>query len=313
MPRSLHRRTELAGSLIAGSLIAGCVLFTARPIEAQPVTPQVVHADSGLQIRVGGDIAVAAEGREALVIVVRGSADVAGTVAALVVVEGEARISGGRVRDLTVVRGHAYLRDGAQVTGDVHLFDAEITTDSASRVLGEVERGVSKGFARDLLRIVTLLGLGLLVAVVCAGVLGAALAPTQLRAAGRLMTSETAKVLLGSLVVWLGLPLAAGVLIPTIVGLPIGLGYFLFALPVLALLGVIVTGTWLGDLLISRLRASTTPPHAAAAAALGITALILIGRIPFIGFIAAIGMFVGTGAVMLAGWRAIRGVATPAS
>ena len=306
MPRTFRPHTRIAGFMVAASIIGG-----ALTLGAQPAAPDPVRADSGVQVRVGGDVAVAADAREALVLVVRGSADVAGTVAALIVIDGDARISGGRVHDLTVVRGRADLRDGAQVTGDVHLFDAEIATDSGSRVLGQVERGMSTGVAQDLLRIVTLLGLGLLMAVVLAGVLGATLAPIQVRATGQLMTAETGRVLLGSVIVWFALPIVAGALIPTIIGLPIGIGYFLFVLPALAFLGFLVSGTWLGDVLLRRLRAAVTPPHPAAAAALGITSLVLIGRIPFLGLISAIAMFLGTGAVMLAAWRAIMGVSKP--
>ncbi|MFN0098540.1 MAG: hypothetical protein ACKVS7_07690 [Gemmatimonadaceae bacterium] len=317
MSATRRSHTRLAASTLSrlvteGSLLAALVVF-ALPIVAQP-TERLVHADSGLQVRVGGDIAVSTGAKEAFVLVVRGSADVAGTVGALVVVDGDARITGGTVGDLTVVRGRAILSEGAQVTRDVHLFEAELSTDSASRVLGEIERGVRARVARDFFRVVALIGLGVLIAVVLAGALGAVLAPTQVRAAGRLMTAETGPVLLTSFVVWLVLPVAAGMLIPTIVGLPLGIGYFVFVLPALAFLGVIVSGTWLGDAIIRRLRAAetTTLPHPAAAAALGITTLILIGRIPFIGLIAAVGMLLGSGAATRAAWRAVIGVSKPA-
>lgn len=318
LPR-IRSHTHLFASALyrvlnAGLLLAASLLVFSIPVVAQPAE-RLIHADSGLQVRVGGDIAVGAGAKEAFVLVVRGSADVSGTVSALVVVDGDARIKGGTVGDLTVVRGRAILSDGAQVTRDAHLFDAELTTDSASRVLGAIERGVRARFARDFFRVAALIGLGILIAVVLAGVFGAVLAPTQVRAAGRRMTADTVPVLVSAFVVWLVLPVAAGMLIPTIVGLPIGLGYFVFVLPALAFLGVIVSGTWLGDAIIRRLRAAsaTTTPHAAAAAALGITTLILVGRIPFIGLIAAAAVFLGTGAVTLAVWRAVIGVSKPAA
>ena len=97
--------------------------------------------------------------------------------------------------------------------------------------------------------------------------------------------------------------IVAVLLLPSIIGLPIGLGYFVFVLPMLGFLGLIVAGTWLGDQLLRSMRGDRTATGIVAAAALGILIILVLGRIPVIGFLASLLVMLASGAVVL---RAVR-------
>jgi hypothetical protein len=267
---------------------------------------QEARRDSTAHLRIGGDVTVPTGGREGAVVVLRGDAIIGGEVRGVVVIEGDARVIGGRVHELTVIRGRAILSDSARVEGDVHLLDADLTVEPGAFVAGRVERGVGRRVARHLAGGVALVGLGVLLAFVLAGMFAASVFPESLRATGLMIRGETGIVLLATAVVWLAFPIAAGLLIPTLVGLPLGLGYFFFILPALAFLGLVVSGTWLGDLLLRRLVSAERPVRPTLAAALGVTLLLLVGRIPILGIIATALILLGTGAIAVRTLRAMR-------
>jgi hypothetical protein len=145
-----------------------------------------------------------------------------------------------------------------------------------------------------------------MLAVVLGGVIAAAVAPSQIRDTGGLILTEPGRVVVATLLVWIGMPLVAAAAIPTIVGLPLGLGYFLFVLPMMAFLGLIVSGVWIGDAMVRRVRNDRTSPSPGLAAAIGIFVVILIGRFPVLGVAALIAVMLGAGAVALAVTRAAR-------
>jgi hypothetical protein len=262
--------------------------------------------DSSAHLRFGGDVTVPAGTREGAVVVVRGDATIAGEVRGVVVLEGDAFITGGRVQELTVVNGRAILTDSARVEGDVHLLDAELTVEPGSVVAGTIERGVGRQVAGHFLRAMTLIGLGIFLAFVLGGVFAASVFPESLRATGALLRGETGAVTVATAILWLGFPLVAGLLIPTLVGLPIGLGYFLFVMPLLGFLGLVVSGLWVGDLLMQKVRATTTAPRPTVATAVGVALLLVLARIPVLGLAATVLTLLGSGAAALRTWRAMR-------
>lgn len=288
-------------------------MFTSLPLAllfalgAEPgMIAQPAPRDSGFQLRVFGDIVVGREAREGAVVVIKGNAHIEGTVRAVVVLDGTATITGGTVEDLTVMHGHAQLNAGALVTGHAHLIDADITMAEGARVTGTIERGAGRRMARDVAGLAALVGFGILLALVLGGVIAAEVAPHGIRRLGDMVRTETGRVGIGALFVWLLLPLAAGMLVPTVIGLPLGLGYFLFILPVFWYLGLIVAGTWVGDQLLGRMRHRVEATRPWQAAIVGITALLLLGRLPVIGFVAFVMVAMGGGALALLVWRTMR-------
>lgn len=271
---------------------------------ALPLAGQSDGRDAAVQFRVGGNIDIDSAGREQVVIVARGDAHVRGSVDVLVVVDGNALLDGGRVHDLTVVRGRLDLRSGAVVTGDAHLVESALTIEPGSHVDGEVEQGPGIRFARDLLAVVMLVGLGTLLACVLVGAFVARLAPASLARAASAMRAEPARVLAAGTIVWLVLPLVAAMLIPSMIGLPLGLAYLVVVIPGLLFTGLVVSGSWLGDVLIRQVRRQDRPTSPPIAAALGITTLLLLARIPVAGVLVFASILYGAGAAVLLASRA---------
>jgi hypothetical protein len=278
------------------------LLFAFGPL-AQPA-PQ----DSAFQFRLFGDAVVGAGAREGTVIVVKGNARIEGRVRAVVVVDGNAIVTG-TVEDLTVVHGQAQLNTAAVVTHEVHLIDADIAIADGARVTGTIERGAGRRIARDVAGFAALIGVGVLLALVLGGVIAAEVAPRGVRRAGDLVRTDTGKLAVAALGAWVVMPFAAVLLIATLIGLPMGLGYFLFVLPLLWFLGLIVAGTWVGDRVLGSLRGRVETTRPWLAAAIGIAGLLLLGRVPVVGMLVFLAITLGSGAVVLLGWRAVR---TPA-
>jgi hypothetical protein len=275
----------------------------ALPLLTPTLRAQSAPADSGFRLRVGGDVEVAADEREAAIVVIRGDARVLGRVGAVAVIDGTVVIDGGRVDELVVVRGRAHLVNGAVVAGDAHLVSSTIAVDSGAVVSGRIERGIGRQSARKMGTAIALIGLGVLGALVLAGVLVALVVPEGLVATGRLIRTEIGRVAGAAALLWLAFPFVAVLLVPTLVGLPVGLGYFLFVMPILFVVGLIVSGTWIGDELLRRMRRAETAVSPVGAAAFGIVLLLLVGRIPLVGFLATLLVMLGAGAALAVATR----------
>jgi hypothetical protein len=100
------------------------------------------------------------------------------------------------------------------------------------------------------------------------------------------------------------LPLLAILLVTTVVGAPIGLALLFLGLPVLAFLAWIVAAIWVGDWIVARNRMAAEPDRPYRAAVVGVLVLAVCGLIPFV---SAIATLFGFGALLLAGWRVLRG------
>ena len=165
---------------------------------------------------------------------------------------------------------------------------------------------------------VLLFAIGLLLASLVAGLLLVALGTRQLRAAERVIATEPLKAFGTGLFAAIVIPILAIVAIVTIVGAPLGLGILLGALPLLAFVGFLVGGIFLGEeLLGTRKEPAAARPYRGAL--LGIVLLQVIGLVPFVGGLAtAVASILGLGAILLLGWRTVRGTgagqtATPMS
>ena len=106
--------------------------------------------------------------------------------------------------------------------------------------------------------------------------------------------------------------LTVGILaVVTIVGIPFAIGLLGIALPGLFVIGYIVTGIWLGELILAQSSpAARERPYLAA-----VVGLTIVGLISFLPLIGGLISFVGFGAVMLLSWRVLRGApgAVPAA
>lgn len=262
---------------------------------------------TGAYFRFGGNLTVAAADHEAFGLVVNGTAQVQGIVKTLVVINGTARLDGGRVQELVVVRGRVELVNGAEIAGPVHLIDATLDQDQGSRVLGQIDRGVTTEIVHGLAVVAALAALGLAIAIVLVALLAAAIAPVALRTAGTALATEPGPTVLAAVVVWVGLPLLAALLATTVIGIPAAIALIGFLLPALGLIGFVVSGTRLGDALTRRARGSREDGRPFLSAAAGVGVLLLAAQLPVVGgFVGCLAGVLGGGAVALLLWRSMR-------
>lgn len=286
--------------MLTAAALAGLILAPALAAQAWP-------GKGGVAVRVNGNHRVGPEEREEVVLVIRGDARVEGTAEVLVVIEGNAVLANANVREVTVVRGQAEILEGTRVAGNIYLLDANVQVAPGAQVLGNIERRSGVGMARGLWLFAAVFALGLSLALILSGLVAAAVAPQPLRAAGRALTDDLGNLLLAVAVVWIVLPLAAVAVLATVVGIPAGLGFFIFVMPTIGFLGFLVVGTRVGDFVLEQLRGATEPDHPYLAALIGISLLLVVSLVPMVGgFLNLLAGVVGGGAVALTGWRAGR-------
>lgn len=297
---------------LAIALVVAALLFLAAPALIGGQTAERPPGDTAAPVeilmRFNRDVELAAGDSSTLVVVGSGSARIAGTAGAVLLLDGTAELlPTARVQHLTVVRGTAVLRPGAVVTGDVQLLDSDLRREPGATVTGTVSRGYGSRLAEGMRAFGLMIGFGLWLAVLLGGLIATAVDPAGVRRAGQTLTDEPGMTLLTAFVLWICAPFTAVLAVTTIVGLPVGLGLFVFILPTLGFLGYLVCGIRLGDATLRRVRAPDAPERPLLAAALGLTLLPLLGMVPFLGgLMTMLAVAGGAGAVALAAWRGAR-------
>ena len=268
--------------------------------------------EGDLILRINGPITVAAGDTYDNVVVISDNATVDGTITgSLFVIDGDAVVTGQVADDITVIRGTLTLESTARVN-NVSVIRGELVRDAGATVTGEVTRA-SFSFDWWTFGILSVLvWIGVTLAVVLGGLIFAAVASRQLKAAGDYIQTDIGPALLAVLLAWIAVPMVMIAAIVTIVGAPIGLGYFVFVLPALWFLGYIVAGSMLGRTILHRTVESDRPYLATL---LGLLLLQVVGLVPwFGGLVSFVAGVLGSGALLLLAWRAWRGprVAQPA-
>jgi len=155
-----------------------------------------------------------------------------------------------------------------------------------------------------------LLWIGFGLATLVAGLLLAGLAGRQVRRAEVLIRREPVLVVVAGLAGAILLPIAAILMIATLVGAPLGVGILLGALPLLAFIGYLVSAIWIGDLLLQTAPTAQTPEpqrRPFVAALIGVVLLELLAIIPILSVVVMLASLVGFGAVLVLGFRTLRG------
>jgi hypothetical protein len=279
--------------------------------------------EDGLLLRINGPVTIAAGEVEQNVIVISDDVVVDGAIeGSLFVIDGDAVINGSVADDVTVVSGSLTLGSTATVR-NVSVFDGTLTRQQGATVTGDIsersELGAAWYWGLFSAIVWATIWAGVTLAVLIAGLIFAAVAARQVRAAGDAIVQRPGSTLLAAAIGWFGMTVSMVMLFFTIVGIPMGIGYILFVLPVLWFLGYLVAGTQLGRMVL-RSRGDAERPYLAAL--VGLIILQGIGIIPWFGaLVAFLAGVVGSGALLLLAWRSWRGerpvrqlspVATPA-
>ncbi len=270
-------------------------------LAAGPITT----SGHGAVISVDGTVDVPAGESIDAVVVANGTATVEGTVDTIVVLHGTATLTGATTRQLVVVDGTANLGAGTTVTGNVATLRGDVVRSADAVVLGRtttLEAGVA-ALGLLLVPIVIVLTVGFGLAMLVAAVVVAAFGARQVRTAEDLITHQPGQTLVAGVIGAVVLPTLGGVLIATIIGAPLGFALLFAGLPLLALVGWLVSAIWVGDWMIARTRGSREAGRPYRAALLGVVVLALAGVLPFVSAIATV---FGMGALLLLGWRTLR-------
>lgn len=286
------RRTMLLLSLGAAALVS-CWTPPAAAEEADDVEAVVV---------VTGRADVRADEVRDIVVIFDGPATIEGTVREQVVAfNGDVRVSGAVEDDVVSFNGRVTVAEGGRVGGDVVSRQPAVIEPGAT-VGGEVGRFDADAFDASF-GVVTRVAWWLAVSVsaLALGLLLVWLAPGLVEATLAVARTATAAVVGWGLLVLIGGPVAAVVLMITLVGIPLGL-YLLAALSVLSVLGYTVSAWLLGRVMVRE------PRGRIPAFLVGLAVLRVVALVPVLGglvwFAAAV---VGTGALAVAGWRARAG------
>jgi hypothetical protein len=293
---------------IAASLLLVFLVFSPVVLAADPSLPHTGR----ILVSTDGDISVPASEHADVVVVVNGTATIAGEVNTIVVVDGAANLTGARTESVFAVRSPVTVGPGSVVLGNVMKVDSVVTQVGDGSITGGV-----RDIAADIAGIGMFIGpalilayVGFALAAIAAGLLLAGLAARQVRAAEALISGQPVQTLVAGLAgVFLPIFLVA-ILFVTIVGAPLGIGILIGLWPLAAFLGYLVAGIWIGDWVLARMSPGTTRDRPYLAAVLGLLILQVLAILPFLSFIASL---FGFGAVLLLAWRTIRTGSTPMS
>lgn len=288
--------------------LAGVVL--AFGLAAPVLAADPGHTDGPVLLAFNGDVSIPAGDQADVVFVTGGTATVAGAVTTIVVLDGDAVLTGATVESVFVASGHLTVDAASTVTGDIRTLDTTVTVDPAASVAGSISTVEADVIAATAIiaPLAFLFLLGFVLVTIVAGLALAALGARQVRAAEGLISHEPGQTLLVGLAGLVVVPLVAVLAMMTVVGLPLGLAILFMVWPMAAYLGYLVAGVWIGEWLLYRGdRPRPERPYVAAVA--GLLILQIISLVPFVGAIASL---FGFGAVLLLAWRVFR-QPTPAS
>lgn len=257
---------------LCSAFLVPAAVFAAEPGET----------NDDFNLRVNGDFTLPAGESLDTLLVINGDATIAGTVReALIVINGTAEISGEVQGDTIVVSGNANLAASARIQ-DLTLIRSEVTQAPGALVGGDINHTsvlFSRGWA---IAFGILLWVGWTILVLVAGAIWARFGGRQLRETVALMAERPGPTILTGIISAVLFPIVAILALITVVGIPTGLAILLLAIPAIVFLGHIVTGTWIGSMILSK-----QPLHERARpiapALLGLAILQLVALIPGVG------------------------------
>ena len=292
---------------IAGAMLLALIVLV--PV-ASAAEPWSWGRSERLVIVGGADITLGPDQAVEVFVVVGGHARIEGSAKTVFVLGGTAELVGARADGVVAVQSRVTIDATSAVNGDVRTLDSTIDAAPGATIGGRI-RDVGPDVAFGWIGIGSVLFfvyLAFAISLIAVGLVAAAVAGRQTRAAAALITTEPLPVIGAAFAGLLGLVLAGVVAVVTLVGIPFGVGLLAVALPLLFVLGYVVAGVWLGEQIVGRDRADVERPYLAA-----LVGLSIVGALSIFPPIGGLISFVGFGAVVLLLWRAARGTPAVAS
>ena len=282
------------------------------------VAPSVLAADpmthtGRVLISTQGDLTVPAGDHVDLVVVVHGTATINGEVNAILVIDGTLNLLGSRSESVIAVRSPVEIGPGAVVQGDVMTLDSQVHQTGNAEVMGRVSdlASVLIGMGAVLAPALFLIWIGFGLAMIAAGLLLAGLASRQVREAELLISEQPVRTVLIGIAALILVPVVAILLIITVIGAPLGVGILLAAWPLVAFLGYLVAGIWIGDWVLRRTAADRLRERPYVAAVVGVVILEVLAIVPVLAIVVMIASLLGFGAVIAITWRTLRSSPVP--
>ena len=91
----------------------------------------------------------------------------------------------------------------------------------------------------------------------------------------------------------------------TVIGAPLGLGVLFQLWPLIAFVGYLVAGIWIGEWLLARFQPGAVRERPYLPAAVGVVVLQLVAIVPVLAIATAVASLFGFGAVLLLAWRTL--------
>jgi hypothetical protein len=292
------------------ALVLGLGLFVPTALADEPMahTGRVI-------ISTEGDISIPAGEHADVVVVVKGNADIRGEVNTLVVVDGSATLAGATLETVVAVRGQVEIGAGTVVYGEVQRLDSVVHQTGNPQIQGGIVDlgGRLFEFERAVGSALTLLWVGFGLATFVVGLLFAALAGRQIRSATKLISREPVLAGVAGLLCAIVVPVVAILLLPTVIGAPLGFGIIFVALPIVAFGGYLVAAVWVGDWILRFAGSTQERERPYLPVILGVVILGGIGLVPVLGIIVALASLFGFGAVIVQAIRTISIGSRPAT
>ncbi|MFL5754902.1 MAG: hypothetical protein ACJ77N_01255 [Chloroflexota bacterium] len=279
------------------------------------LVPAVAAADPttrNLLLSTGGDISVPAGEHLDSLVVVDGTATVAGSADSIVVISGTVNLTGGQTNGIVAIESQVSIDATSTVNGDVRSMQSTVTRAEGATVTGAVTDLTSE-LARASVFVGPALFIGYLafaLAAIVAALALAGLAARQVRSAEGLIRYQPIQSIVTGIVALILIPVVAVLAIVTIVGIPIGIALLIGVLPIMLVAGYLVAGIFIGDLILRTYSSGPPRERPYLAAIIGMLVLDIASFIPLVGGIA--GLF-GFGAIVLLMWRVLRRQSSEAS
>lgn len=288
---------------IAGAVLIALVVLAPVALAADP-TPQTGR----VLVSTEGDFTLAADDQADVVVVVNGTGTILGQANTVVVVDGSLDLQGARIETVLAVRSPVEIGPDSVVLGDVLTLDSLVHQTGNADVQGEVTDlpTMLVGFGVVLAPALLLLWIGFGLAMIVAGLLLAGLAARQVRQAEAIISHEPVMAFATGIVGLVAFPLVAVLLIVTLVGAPLGLAVLLQVWPLVAFVGYLIAGIWIGEWVLHRMSPEQVRERPYLAAVIGLLILGFLGIIPVLAIVTALASLFGFGAVLLLAFRTIR-------
>jgi hypothetical protein len=261
---------------------------------------------TGRVIISSGDVQVGPEEQLDAVVVAKGTAEIAGRVDTVAVLDGDVVLTGSAsVQDILDVGGTVTLGPGTTVHGNVWTVGATVEQDPAATVegtIGSLETQLAT-LGALLVPFFVLISIGVGLVAIVGALVVAALASRQIRSAEDVIRRRPGTALGVGILGVLVPPFIAVLMMATVVGIPLGLTFLFVAWPAVGLAGYLVAAIFIGDAVVARMRSGLVEDRPYLASVLGVVILAVAGIVPFVSAVASL---FGLGAVVVTAWSVWR-------